>query len=80
MSRNYDYTTGSLLDFSYYQNYYRLIGTDLSRQSNTNIPQQISFVGKLEEDDGAAVFLIAEKHQKTICKLFFKFCNCNRII
>ena len=80
MSRNYDYTTGSLLDFSYHQNYYRLIGTDLSRQSNANIPQQISFVGKLEEDDGAAVFLIAEKHQKTICKLFFKFCNCNRII
>ena len=54
MSRNDDYTTGSLLDFSYHQNYYNLIGTDLSRQSNTNIPQQISFVGKLEEDDGAA--------------------------
>ena len=33
------------------------------------IPQQISFTGKLEEDDGAATLFIAEKHQKTI--LFF---------
>ena len=30
--KNYDYTTGNLLDFSYYQNYYKLIGIDLSRQ------------------------------------------------
>ena len=79
MSRNDDYTTGSLLDFSYHQNYYNLIGTDLSRQSNTNIPQQISFVGKLEEDDGAAMCLIAEKHQKTFYEFFFEFFNCNRI-
>ena len=33
---------------------------------NTNIPQQINFVEKLEEDDGAAMFFIAEKQQKTI--------------
>ena len=32
---------------------------------NTSIPQQINFVGKLEEDDGAAMFFIAEKQQKT---------------
>ena len=30
--KNCDYTTGNLLDFSYYQNYYKLIGIDLSRQ------------------------------------------------
>ena len=29
MSRNInDYTSGNLLDFSYYQNYYKLIGID----------------------------------------------------
>ena len=28
-------------DFSYHQNYYKLIGIDLSRQTNTNIPKQI---------------------------------------
>ena len=68
MSRNDDYTTGNLLDFSYHQNYYKLIGIDLSRQTNMSIPQQINFVGKLEEDDGATMFFIAEKQQKTILK------------
>ena len=38
MSRNDDYTTGNLLDFSYHQNHYRVIDIDLSRQKNTNIP------------------------------------------
>ena len=66
MSRNDDYTTGNLLDYLYHQNYYRLIGIDLSRQTNTNIPQQVNFIGKLEEDDGATMFFIAEKQQKTI--------------
>ena len=61
MKRNYDYTTGNLLDFSYHQNYYKLIGIDLSRQKNTNILQQINFVGQLEEDDSATMLFIAEK-------------------
>ena len=29
MSRNDDYTKGNLLDYSYHQNYYKLIGIDL---------------------------------------------------
>ena len=64
MSRNNDYTTGNLLDYLY-QKYYKLIGTDLSRQTNISIPQQINFTGKLE-DDGATMFFVSEKHQKTI--------------
>ena len=35
-------------------------------QTNTSIPQQTNFVGNLEEDDGATMFFIAEKQQKTI--------------
>ena len=66
MSRNDDYTTGILLDFSYHHNYYKLTGIDLSRQANTNIPQKINFTGKLEKDDGAAMSFIAEKQQKSI--------------
>ena len=65
-SRNDDYTTGHLLDYLYHQNYYKLIGIDFSRQKNTNIPQQINFTGNLKEDDGATMFFIAEKQQKTI--------------
>ena len=66
MSRNDDYTTGNLLDVSYYQNYCKIIGIDLSRQTNTSISQQINFTGKLEEDNGATMFVIAENQQKTI--------------
>ena len=31
-----------------------------------SIPQQINFVGKIEKDNGATMFFIAEKQQKTI--------------
>ena len=64
VSRIDDYTAGNLLDYLYHQNYYKLIGIDLSRQTNMSIPQKISFVEKLEEDDGAVMFFIAEKQQK----------------
>ena len=65
-SGNDDYTTGNLLDYLYQQKYYELNDTDLSRQTNTTIPGQINFVGKLEEDDGATMFL----SQKNSKKLF----------
>ena len=67
MSRNDDFTIGNLLDFLYYQNYYKIIGLDLARQTNINIPQKINFWGKLE-DDGAKMVFITEKQQKTIAK------------
>ena len=68
MSRNNEYTTIHLLDYLYHQNCYRLIGIDLSRQTNTAILQQINFKLKLEEDDGAIFFFffVTEKQQKTI--------------
>ena len=46
MLRNNDYTTGNLLDYLFHQKYYKLIGIDLLRQTNTSIPQQINFTGK----------------------------------
>ena len=61
MSRNNDDTTGNLLDYSYHQKYYKLIGIDLSRQINMTIPPQINFTGKIEEDDGATMLFITEK-------------------
>ena len=70
MSRNDDYTTGSVSDYLWHQKYYKRIGLYLSRQINTSIPQQINFVGKLEEDDGTAMFIITEKQQKIIPNLF----------
>ena len=66
MSRNNDYTTENLLDYLYHQKYYKLIGIDLSRQTNTSIPQQINFIGKLEEDDGATMFSFRLKSRKNL--------------
>ena len=66
MSRNNDYRTGSLLDFSYHQNYHKLIGIDVSGETNTSILQQINYVGKLEKDDGATIFFVSKNQEKTI--------------
>ena len=63
MSRNGDYTTRKLLDYLY-QKYYKLIVIDSSKQRNMSIPQQVNFVEKLEEDNGAKMFFITEKKQK----------------
>ena len=62
MSRNDEHTPGNFLNYLYHENYYKLIGIDLSRKANTSIPQEINFVGKLEEDHGATMFFIVEKH------------------
>ena len=64
MSRNNDYTTGSLFDFLYHQSKYKIIVIDISWQTSTCIPQQINFVCKLEEDDGANIFLSLESNKK----------------
>ena len=57
-------TTGNLYNYLYHQNYYKLSGIDLSRQTNTNIPQQTNFIGRLEEDNSATMFSTAQKQQK----------------
>ena len=66
MSRNGDYATRKLFDYLYHQNYYKLIVIDSSRQRNASIPQQVNFVEKVEEDNGAKIFFITEKKQNTI--------------
>ena len=65
MARDDDSMTGNLLDISYHQSYYKIIGIGLSRQAKTSIPQQINFTWILEEeDDDGRMFFIAEKQQK----------------
>ena len=67
ISRNNEYTTGSLLDYDYFKKYYKLIAIDLSKQQvlqeNEDLIQQINFIGKLEE--AANVFIIIEKKEIT---------------
>ena len=50
ISRNNEYTTGNLLDYDYFEKYYKLIAIDLSKQQvlqeNEDLIQQINFIGK----------------------------------
>ena len=65
MSNNNDYTTGNLLDFGYFKKNYRLIATDLSKQTKLKDSQQISFIGKLLKNTVATMFFIIEKSEET---------------
>ena len=67
MWSNADYTAGNLQqDYLHHQNNYNLIGTNLLKQTNESICQQIHFTRKLEKHDDVIMFFIAEKLQKTI--------------
>ena len=66
MLRNKNYTTQNLLDYLYHQRYCKIISIDLSRETNTSIPEQINFEGKSEKEDVVTMFFITEKQQKTI--------------
>ena len=61
MSNN-NYTTGNLLDFSYYKENYKLNQIDLSKQTKIKYPQQINFIGKIE---GKIMFFITERSEET---------------
>ena len=56
--RGEDYTTGSLLDYDYWKNNYKLICCDLSKQkvldSNPEANQQVEFVYKLDNNRSVA--------------------------
>ena len=72
MSRNNDYTTGSVLYFAYFKENYKLIATDLSNQTKLKDPQQINFIGKLaEKNTEATMFFVIKKSEKAI----FGFCK-----
>ena len=63
-----DYTTGCLLDFSYFEKSYRLIAADLSKQkaldADSRAIQQIIFTGKT--DNQIKVYYILEQSKETI--------------
>ena len=66
MSNSNDYTTDKLLDYwVYFKENYRLIVADLSKQTKLKDPQQINFIGKLENNHGATMFFINEKSDET---------------
>ena len=72
MSNNNDYKTGNLLDFIYFKENYKLIAIDLSNQTKLKDPQQINFIGKLENEDHGALMFFIIKNQKELLLFFHK--------
>ena len=65
MSNNNAYKTGNLLDFRYFKENYKLTATDLSKQTKSKDPQQIDFIGKLEnQNHWATMVFIIEKSEE----------------
>ena len=59
-----DYTTGCLLDYSYFKDHYKLIAIDLSKQqaldADPRAIQQINFTANLDRVGNKTMFFIIE--------------------
>ena len=71
--QGYDYTTGCLLDFTYFEKNYRLTAVDLSKQkaldADSRAIQQIIFTGKIKstkENTTVIIYYILEQSKETI--------------
>ena len=68
--RGDDYTTGCLLDYSYFTDTYKMIAVDLSRQqaldADTRAIQQINFTANLDRAGNTRVYFILEETKETI--------------
>ena len=76
--QGHDYTTGCLLDYNYFNEYYKMTAINLMKQqghdADPNAIQQINFAGNLNRknnksqdiNDNTAIFFIIEEARKTI--------------
>ena len=68
--QGYDYTTGCFLDHLYFNEHYKLIAIDLSKQQalhpDPKAIQQINFTENLHRAEGATMFFIMEEAKETI--------------
>ena len=71
-----DYTTGSLLDYAYFKNNYKLIAVDLSKQKSLDVDpraiQQIVFQGVAGGDNDLKIrpYTILEQSKETILEFY----------
>ena len=65
-----DYTTGSLLDYPYFKNPYKMIVVDLSKQqaldADPRAIQQINFTANLDKAGNTTMFFIIEEAKETV--------------
>ena len=63
-----DYTTGFLLDYSYFKNYYKMIAIDLNKQvldADPKAIQQINFTANLDREGNSRFYFILEEAKET---------------
>ena len=65
-----DYTTGCLLDYSYFNQDYKMIAIDLIKQqaldADPRAIQQINFTANLDRDGNTTMFFIIEEAKETV--------------
>ena len=65
-----DYTTGCLLDYTYFQKYYKMIGIDLNKQqaldADLKAIQQINFTANLDRAGNTRFYFILEEAKETV--------------
>ena len=65
-----DYTTGCLLDYAYFKNYYKMIAIDLSKQqaldADPRAIQQINFTANLDRVGNTRIYFILEEAKETV--------------
>ena len=64
-----DYTTGCLLDYTYFKKYYKMIAVDLSKQqaldADPKAIQQINFTSNLYKAGNTTFYFILEEAKET---------------
>ena len=65
-----DYTTGCLIDYIYFRNYYKIIVVDLSKQqaldADPKAIKQINFTGNLDRAGNTRSYFILEEAKETL--------------
>ena len=81
--QGYDYTTGSLLDYAYFKDNFRIIAADLRKQkvldADSRAIQQIIFTGQAGEEE-ALVCYVLEKSKETMLEFSKRTNNKSSVI
>ena len=68
-----DYTTGCLLDYTYFKKYYKMIAIDLSKQqaldADPKAIQQINFTANLNSAGNTRIYFILEEAKETVFEI-----------
>ena len=66
----HDYMTGCLLDYSYFEKYYKMIAVDVSKQqaldADPKVIQQIDFTANLDRAGNTSLYFILEEAKETV--------------